>query len=308
MVGRLGSESFPDFLRMHWNSRQSFARQSELFKVIRGRVNEREAVFSLLREMDEDIDTYLALTQPEGADYWTAQWRESAQELRMFSVRQPDPMLMAARRRLNAADFSGLLRATVVIAFRYNIIGAQHTGEQERVYHNVAMQIHRGEAHDLSSVLKALRSVYRSDDEFRADFADRSIKPSQSRNAKIIRYILSKLEQQAGRADLDRDSSLYTPEHVLPQSPATGWEAFSDRDLDNFVHRLANLVLLEAGKDRELANKPYDDKRPVLMTSQVLLTRQLADQNDEWTPERLEARQRHMAKLATSNWRIDQLS
>ncbi len=28
IVGRLGSESFPEFLRVHWNSRHSFVRQS----------------------------------------------------------------------------------------------------------------------------------------------------------------------------------------------------------------------------------------------------------------------------------------
>ncbi|MFM9118591.1 MAG: DUF262 domain-containing protein, partial [Planctomycetota bacterium] len=38
MVGRLGSESYPDFLRMHWNSRHPFARQAELFKTIRARI------------------------------------------------------------------------------------------------------------------------------------------------------------------------------------------------------------------------------------------------------------------------------
>lgn len=59
MVGRLGSESFPDFLRVHWNSRRSFVRQTELFKTIRGKVNTREAVFELIREMEEDMDTCL---------------------------------------------------------------------------------------------------------------------------------------------------------------------------------------------------------------------------------------------------------
>ena len=52
IVDRLGSESFPDFLRMHWNSRHNFARQTELFKVVRNRIQAREAVFALLREMD----------------------------------------------------------------------------------------------------------------------------------------------------------------------------------------------------------------------------------------------------------------
>lgn len=307
MVGRLGSESFPDFLRMHWNSRQSFARQTELFKAVRGRIQAREAVFALLREMDDDIDTYLALTQPEGAQ-WPPAWKQSAQELRMFSVRQPYPMLMAARRNLSEADFGDLLRATVVIAFRYNVIGAQHTGEQERVYHAAAMQLHNKEATTLGQVLVTLRQVYPSDDAFRADFAEKVIKTTQTRNAKIVRYILCKLEKQAGGIDFDADSSAYTIEHVLPQSPEDGWDAFNDRDLETFVYRLANMAMLEAGKNKEIGNKSFADKRPVLQLSSMHLTKKLADENANWLPDRLEARQKQLANLATAVWRIAQLS
>lgn len=307
MVGRLGSESFPDFLRMHWNSRRGFARQTELFKVMRSRIQDRAAVFSLLRDMDEDIDTYLALTQPEGSQ-WRPDWKQSAQELRMFSVRQPYPMLMAAKRNLPDADFGDLLRATVVIAFRYNVIGAQHTSEQERVYHAAAIQLHRQEATTLGQVLLTLRPVYPNDDAFRADFAEKVIKTTQSRNAKIVRYILCKLEKQAGGTEFDADSPSYTIEHVLPQSPEDGWDAFNDRDLETFVYRLGNMIMLESGKNKEIGNKPYADKRPVLQQSGILLTRRLAEENTEWTPERLDARQKQLAHLATSVWRIAQLA
>lgn len=307
IVGRLGSESFPDFLRMHWNSRQGFARHSELFKVVRNRIQSREAVFTLLREMDEDIDTYLALTQPEGAQ-WPPEWKQSAQELRMFSVRQPYPMLMAAKRTLSDSDFGDLLRATVVIAFRYNIIGGQHTGEQERVYHAAALQLHRKEATTIAQVLAMLRAIYPSDAAFKSDFAEKSIKTTQSRNAKIVRYILCKLERQAGGIEFDPDSSSYTIEHVLPQSPDEGWDVFHDRDLDVFVYRLGNMVMLEAGKNKILGNKPYAEKRPVLQQSRFLLTRRLAEENADWTPERLEARQKQFANLATAIWRIAQFS
>ena len=47
MVGRLGGESFPDFLRVHWNSGHRFVRQAELFKTIRNSVSSREQVFAL---------------------------------------------------------------------------------------------------------------------------------------------------------------------------------------------------------------------------------------------------------------------
>ena len=307
MVGRLGSESLPDFLRMHWNSRNPFARQSELFKTIRARARTREAVFALLRDMDEDVDTYLALTQPEGSQ-WRPEWKSDAQDLRMFAVRQPFPMLMAARRRLSEADFGVLLRATVVIAFRFNVIGSQHTGEQERVYHAAATLLNREPMAGLPQVLEALRPVYRSDAAFRADFAEKSIKTTQTRNAKLVRYILRRLERQAGGTDFDVDSPTYTIEHVLPQSPDAGWDAFSDRDLESFTYRIANMVMLEAGANRSAANRPYAEKRPSLAESAILLTRRLAEQNDEWNPTRLAARQQQLAAIATSIWRVTQLS
>ena len=64
IVNRLGAESLPDFLRVHWISRHTFVRQSELFKTIRSSVSARRQVFVLLQTMEEDVDTYLAFTQP----------------------------------------------------------------------------------------------------------------------------------------------------------------------------------------------------------------------------------------------------
>ncbi len=152
-------------------------------------------VFLLLRNMDEDIDTYLALTQPEGSQ-WPPRWRQCAQELRMFSVRQPFPMLMAARRNLQDADFESLLSATVVLAFRYNVIGAQHTGEQERAYHSMALRIARAEVRKASEVLEGLRLIYLADEPFRSSFYRlEHIKTTATRNNKVVRYILCKLER-----------------------------------------------------------------------------------------------------------------
>jgi hypothetical protein len=307
MVGRLGSESFPDFLRMHWNSRESFARQSELFKTIRGRITSREKVFELLRSMDEDIDTYLALTQPEGSQ-WPPNWRQCSGELRMFSVRQPFSMLMAAKRSLADVDFETLLRSTVVLAFRYNVIGAQHTGEQERIYHSVALRIARGELLKSLPILEALRPIYPNDETFRLAFADKSIKTTASRNKKVVRYILCALEKQASGQDFDYDSSSYTLEHVLPQNPAENWQQFRDGDLEGLIYRLGNIAMLEAGQNRDIGNSDFPAKQTVLSGSVFSLKRAIAEQNQTWTVEHIEARHRNLANIATSVWRIAQLS
>jgi len=40
----------------------------------------------------------------------------------------------------------------------------------------------------------------------------------------------------------------------------------------------------------------------------MLLTRSLAEENDEWTPARLNQRQGKLAEMATSVWRVEQPS
>ena len=68
------------------------------------------------------------------------------------------------------------------------------------------------------------------------------------------------------------------------------------------------MAMLEAGKNKEIGNKPYADKRPILLQGGMLLTKKLAEENANWIPERLDARQKQLANLATSVWRIAQIS
>ncbi len=307
MVGRLGSESFPDFLRAHWNSRFSFLRQAELFKTIRGKISTRDAVFDLIRRMEEDMDAYLALTQPD-ASQWPPSHKHHAANLRMFSVRQPYPLLIAARRAFGDADFESILRATVIISFRYNIIGSQPTHEQERTYNSVAQKVSEKGLADCKSVLSALSPIYPRDEAFRASFAEKALRTTQSRNKRIVRYILCALEKQLTGTALDFDSDSFNLEHILPENPEKGWEAFSDDDVEALVYRLANLTLLSRGANKDIGNAPYTTKKPVFGASTFGITQKIAEDNADWTPERLTARQEWMANQATSIWRMDQLS
>lgn len=309
MVGRLGSESFPDFLRVHWNSRHSFVRQAELFKTIRGKVISREQVFALLRDMDEDIDTYLGLAQPESSS-WSRAGKDASGQLRMFSVRQPFPLLLAARRQFSEADFDTLLRACVVLSFRYNVIGSQPPSEQERVYNQVAQRLSREEFSNVAEILGALASIYLADEPFRAAFADKIIRTTQSRNRRLVRYLLCQIERHTNGngQEYDFDSDAFNLEHVLPQNPQAGWDAFNDEEAEAMVYRLGNMTLSETGLNRDLGNGDYENKRQGYRESSFSLTKKIAEENAEWTPERVAARQNWMAKQATAIWRIAQLA
>lgn len=307
IVGRLQAENFPDFLRVHWNSRHSFARQADLFKTIRQKVADREAVFQLLRGMEQDLDTYLALSSPEASD-WSQDDKHLAGVLRTFRVRQPFPLLLAARRLFDAADFTGLLRAVMVISLRYNVIGAYSTAEQERTYNAVAERIARGELTQLGPTLLAMRGIYVEDNAFRTAFADKNIRTTDARNNRVVRFILCALERHLSGQDYSFTSDAFNIEHVLPQNAPDGWGGFSNDEADALLYRLGNMTLMEAGNNRDAGNKEYAAKREAYRHSGFATTRRIADENAEWTPERIAARQTWMADQATSIWRVAQLS
>lgn len=307
MVSRLGTESFPDFLRMHWNSRRTFVRQSDLFKTIRTRVSDRGAVFELLRGMEEDMDTYLALTNPE-ASHWLAKLKGFAQQLRMFRVRQPFPLILAAHRVLSQEQFSQVLRACTIIALRYNVIGNLPTNEQERTYHAAAQKLNQAGSINAQQVLESLQDIYPKDEVFKAVFADKIIRTTDARNNRVVRYILCELERQHSGQDYDFESDAFNIEHVLPQNPQTNWAQFSDEEVESMVYRIGNMALLAKGDNKHIGNANYAAKRSVLQASNFGLTQKLAEENAHWTPERIAARQKVLANLATAIWRIDALS
>ena len=307
IVGRLQSENFPDFLRTHWNSRRSFARQADLFKTIRAQVGTAESVFQLLREMEEDLDTYLALSSPEPSE-WPQEDKRLAGVLNTLRVRQPFPLLLSAKRVFDAPDFTGLLRATVVISMRFNVIGSQSAAEQERKYNDVAERVAKREKVGLGSTLQLLRSVYPDDAAFKASFAEKSIRTTDSRNNRVVRYILCALETHLTQQAYDFASDAFNIEHVLPQRAPDNWGGIGNDDAEALVYRLGNMTLLQSGVNRDLGNNQYSQKRATYRQSGFVITRKLGEENVDWTPERIASRQKWMADQATAIWRISQLS
>ena len=199
VVGRLQAENFPDFLRAHW---------------IRSAVRTRQAAFQLLREIEEDLDTYLALSSPEPSGWSPGDDKQLAGTLQLFRVHQPFPLLLAARRSFAPADFTALLRATVVISMRFNVIGSYSTGEQERRYNEVAEHIATRQLTTLTHALQRLRSIYPEDSVFRSAFATKIIRTTDSRNNKVVSFLLCALEKHLSGQDLDFASATFNIEHV----------------------------------------------------------------------------------------------
>ena len=147
--------------------------------------------------------------------------------------------------------------------------------------------------------------MYPEDDEFRAAFADKELRTTSSRNKKVARFLLFRLERQLSDKDFDFESSKYDVEHVLPEHPADDWDQFDDQQRESFTYRLGNLTLLSANRNRDMGNAGFAEKRPVYRASQFATTRRLAEEYDTWTVEKIRSRQTWMARQATSVWRVN---
>jgi hypothetical protein len=307
IVGLMGSESLPEFLRVFWNSRNKLVRKSDLFKTIRKRIITREAAFELLRNLDQSASIYAALRDPQDPS-WSIDERKALEQLLMFNVRQPLAMLLACYVKFfdsNRDAFTRVLKAVTVVSFRYNVICNFQTHDQEWLYNEIAWKVSAGTLTRVSDVINALRDVYPEDEPFKTAFADKELRTTNSRNKKVVRYILFVIEHQRSGQDFDFESASYNLEHILPEHPEESWAYIEESKQDRLIYRIGNMTPLETKRNRELGNGDYASKRAVYEKSDFQITRAIAEHYEEWDEQKIEARQKHLAKLAASLWRID---
>lgn len=307
IVDLLGSERFPEFLRVFWNSRNRLVRKSELFKTIRKRITARDQAFELLRNLDHSAAVYAALRDPQDV-MWNRVEKEALEQLQMFNVRQPLAMLMACHARCFDSDrqsFTRIVRAIAVVSFRYNVICNLQTHEQERLYNEIAWNVSDGNLFRVNDMLEKLRDVYPEDAVFKAAFAGKSFRTTNSRSKKVVRYILFEIERQRSGQDFDFESAAYSIEHILPENPSGEWNHIEEARQDQLIYRIGNMTLLETRRNRDLGNADYCSKRAIYAQSCFQMTMAIAEHYDTWDEAKIESRQKQMAAMAAAIWKIE---
>jgi hypothetical protein len=304
VTGQIGVRRLPEFLRHYFNSHYPFVRQERLFRRIREEVGTAEDSITLVRDLEAASISYRALGDPDD-EYWRdlTGAAELVRALVLFGVSQYKPLALAALRKLDADEAVKVLRTCVILSFRFNVISRLGTHELEKRFNEAALALENGIVTKASGVRDLLRAVYVDDDQFMADFEVFRL-PTSSKGKKILRYILCELERRHSGHDSSWNTTTATIEHILPGSLDDHWAAsFSEEEHARYVDRLGNYALLEHGKNKSLAQKPFAEKAPVYGTSQYGLTKDVAGAA-EWTGEAIAGRQKELAKLATAVWRF----
>ena len=304
IVGKLGEQKFEDYLRYYWNSIHKSVGKKYLFKTIKGNIKSKDQVFELIRNLNDTADIYLAIQNPED-EFWKdkPEIRKSLKELKLFQIRQINSLFLSALRNLEVENFKKLAKICSVISFRYNIIGGLNPNAQEDVYNTVALKILSNKQFEMAD----FQTIYVSDLNFENDFSTKEFK-NTTRNHKIVKYILSKIEVYQHRNEIDPESDLFTIEHILPENADDTWGNFTFEEINRSVYRIGNLTLLEKKLNREADQKAYVEKIVLFAQSNSELTKTLPDNFNTWNEDKLAARQRELAKHAKAIWKIQELS
>lgn len=299
LTDNIRAEKLPEFLRYYWNTKHKSIRSKDVFKTIRSEIKIDSQVFELMNELIDYSDIYMAL-----GDKNDEMWKEDmdVQEyiglLRLFGLKQPYSLLMAAKKSLDNNSFKKLLKTVIVICFRYNVICDKNPNDQELPFNNMAMVISMEKRADYS----LLNPVIVDDSVFEGAFREKSF-PYNSRNAKIIRYILGKIEYFKGQTlNVKYDDENASIEHVIPQLYDENWNVDEDK-ASRLIFRLGNTCLLEKQLNRELQNDSFDDKKKVYARSKYYYAGRIAEESS-WDEDKIIKYQSEMAHTVSSIWHV----
>ncbi|MCA0970653.1 DUF4357 domain-containing protein [Halobacillus litoralis] len=125
------------------------------------------------------------------------------------------------------------------------------------------------------------------------------------------RYVLLRLDSLLTEGQPYYDHKVITVEHILPQTPKedSHWiEKFGE--IEEYVHKLGNLVLLTRRKNAQARNYEFDKKKKSYFQSKngvtsFAITSQVI-QEDDWTPDTLLKRQGKLISLLQNAWKLDE--
>jgi Protein of unknown function DUF262/Protein of unknown function (DUF1524) len=292
------------FLRHFWASKKGVVRVKALYSQMKPEINDEQSAVDLAEELAVCAPLWTAMFDRD-ADIWnsySASALAALDTLRNLNVEQCRPLLLAAMRMFEPSQVEALLALVVGWSIRWSMVGGGGAGTVERLYAQAARRVTDGEVTEAAGVAALFTSVP-SDLNFESAFASRPV-----RRGWLARYYLTVLER-AKRGDTEpefvpnQDVDEVNLEHVLPKNPdESEWPEFTPEEIQTYRFWLGNQVLLKKSHNRQIGNKPFAYKKPILAASELTLTREVGEK-DQWNPEAVRERQEALAELAVQVWR-----
>jgi uncharacterized protein with ParB-like and HNH nuclease domain len=303
---QIGENSFNDFVRHEWNSRNKSATKTELFRRIKSQITTSEESFNYINKLYTQSFNYSALLEPNNEMWGSSEYNADEQHkvksildlFVKFKIVQPIPLLLAAKIKFDNSSFVKLLRYIEVLSVRYNIICNLSPNDQENLYKNLANQVSNSNI-GLNEIKQAFKPFYPNDSDFMHSFKIKDFK--QAYRAK---HLLLKLQNQMSNNFLGNlHESDLTIEHILPQKPDELWASMF-KTPEACIYKLGNMVLVPKTINKDLGRRSFTDKKTLILQTNLSINNTINEYNI-WNDDSFTKRQVELSKKAKAVWRID---
>ncbi len=298
------------FIHHYWLSKYDYLPAKRLFKVLKKRVTKAKSK-ALLDALLSDAALYRSIHETSYGK-WTKQEQrieEALRALMLFKVRQQTPCVLSLIReyrsgKIKMKHLQDALIAIEKFHFLFTAVTSQRSsGGISKMYAALGRRLF--EAADTDAAVRVitdlkvkLRERMPLLGEVRALFPTLIYTANVTKQRKLVKYALTRFSEGKPTA-LAVDYDQTTIEHLVPQS-AIGTKGLTD----TIVGQLGNLVLVSKELNKQLRDKPFDEKKPLLIRAGYDLPDEIRGLEDI-TKEDIEERTKRMAEQAYNQiWRI----
>jgi uncharacterized protein with ParB-like and HNH nuclease domain len=298
------------FIHHFWLSRYDYIPAKNLFKTLRKKIDKNN-VKQFLDNLVSDSTIYRYIHEVEYKKWenYEHRIRDSLTALQLFRVQQQVPCVLSLMRAYNQDNLkrNHLEEALVAIEkfhFLFTAVTSQRSsGGISAMYARLGRSVF--EAKDMDSALKVIKELKRmlrarvpSLDEFKALFAEIICTDRITKARGLAKYILTFFHKEAEKI-LTIDYSTMTIEHLAPQSQI-GQNGLTEQ----IVGQIGNLILVSDPANTKLGNKPFAEKKKVLIDAGYSLPPEIAAAK-EWGAEQIIRRTEKLAVEAyNKHWKI----
>jgi len=266
------------FIHHFWLSKYDYLPAKSLFKVLKKRVTSDQSS-SFLKSLLQDATLYRSMSEPSYCK-WAREEKaieDALSALNIFRVAQQAPCVLSLLReyritkRLKKKHLEEAIVAIEKFHFLFTAVTSQRSsGGISGMYAALGRRLF--EAEDASESVKVLQELKQklrervpSRDEFRALFPEIIYTDRLTKQKNLVKFILVCLDRQSARA-VSLDYNQMTIEHIGPQS-LIGTEGFDEA----LIGQLGNLLLVSEGLNGKLGNKPFKEKKRILIENEYKL-------------------------------------
>ena len=195
---------------------------------------------------------------------------------------------------------------TTILSYLFRrIICGYPTSSLNKIFTSLINEISKSDKSNYNGMIldilasKTASGTFPRDEEFKREFISKDLYKT-----KIDKYTLYQLESYCNKEVVDLTDDI-TIEHIMPQRLTPAWQIELGNKFDEIhnelLHTIGNLTL--TGYNSELSNKSFDDKKSILIQSNISISRNLI-QFETWNADSIKKRAALLFEFAKTIWAL----